>query len=312
MKVYLITSDSHVLLKEKINEIIKDDTNIVRYNFNDSNIDDILEEASYVSMFNEMKYEIVLNADFFGKTKLNDKDNKKLLNYLENPYPYTTLIFTTLGDVDKRKNITKKIIESNSFLNLEAPKGFNLFQDIKSKMSIYKINDNLIKYINEACLNNYDLIINEINKFKLIKKRGEVITDSEVKDIISSNASENVFKFADSVVQKNYKEAMKFIIDYKSVKGDTLNLINILIREYRLIIYYKLLEKKRYSSREMLSKLKLLDWQLNKIKAEASLYHIDDVKDIFLNLSNIDIGIKSGKMDKDMALYSFITFLMEY
>ena len=105
---------------------------------------------------------------------------------------------------------------------------------------------------------------------------------------------------------------MKFIIDYKSVKGDTLNLINILIREYRLIIYYKLLEKKRYSSREMLSKLKLLDWQLNKIKAEASLYHIDDVKDIFLNLSNIDIGIKSGKMDKDMALYSFITFLMEY
>lgn len=312
MKVYLITSDSHVLLKEKINEIIKNDTNVVRYNFNDSNIDDILEEASYVSMFNEMKYEIVLNADFFGKTKLNDKDNKKLLNYLENPYPYTTLIFTTLGDVDKRKNITKKIIESNSFLNLEAPKGFNLFQDIKSKMSIYKINDNLIKYINEACLNNYDLIINEINKFKLIKKRGEVITDSEVKDIISSNASENVFKFADSVVQKNYKEAMKFIIDYKSVKGDTLNLINILIREYRLIIYYKLFKKKRYSSREMLSKLKLLDWQLNKIKAEASLYHIDDVKDIFLNLSNIDIGIKSGKMDKDMALYSFITFLMEY
>ena len=312
MKVYLITSDSHVLLKEKINEIIKNDTNVVRYNFNDSNIDDILEEASYVSMFNEMKYEIVLNADFFGKTKLNDKDNKKLLNYLENPYPYTTLIFTTLGDVDKRKNITKKIIESNSFLNLEAPKGFNLFQDIKSKMSIYKINDNLIKYINEACLNNYDLIISEINKFKLIKKRGEVITDSEVKDNISSNASENVFKFADSVVQKNYKEAMKFIIDYKSVKGDTLNLINILIREYRLIIYYKLLEKKRYSSREMLSKLKLLDWQLNKIKAEASLYHIDDVKDIFLNLSNIDIGIKSGKMDKDMALYNFITFLMEY
>ena len=40
---------------------------------NEFSLEDILEEASYVSMFGEMKYCIVKNANFFGSSKLKEK-----------------------------------------------------------------------------------------------------------------------------------------------------------------------------------------------------------------------------------------------
>lgn len=312
MKLYLLMSDSKTLMDKKINEIIKKSPNVISYSYKDSTITDILEEASYVSFFEEEKFLIVKNTDFFSKGKLSEKDTEKLLQYFENPYPHTTLIFTTYEDIDKRKSITKKIEEIGDITVIKAPKNYDLFLAIKKQMSIYKVDDHVIRYMIEACLGSYDFLQNEIDKLSLKFKAGDTISLNEIKKIIVPNVNDNVFKFVDAVISKDAYQIFHLLEDFLTIKTDVLQLMNLLVREYRFIYYYKILERKCFSSIDIAKELKVQDWQLDKIRKEASKYHEDDIKDYLIVLSKLDVNIKSGKYEKNTAFQSFLVNLLEY
>lgn len=312
MKFYLIVSDSKTLLDEKIKEIVKDSTNCVTYPYKDSSITDILEEASYVSLFEEEKFVIVKNADFFGKGKLSEKENEALTSYILNPYPCTTIIFTTYEEIDKTKSLTKLVIENATVFILKSLKNKELFQEIKKKMSIYKIEDQTIRYMIESCINNYDFLINEINKLSLIYKKGDTITLKELKKIIVPNVNDNVFKFVDAVVNKDIYMAFHLLEDFMSIKVDVMQLMNLLAREYRLIYYYKILANKNYNLQQMAKELKLQEWQVEKIRKESSLYHQDDIQSFLISLSYVDLNIKSGVWDKVSSFQKFLLEALEY
>ena len=312
MQIYLITTDSKILLEQKIAEIVKDSTNKITYAYPDNTLTDILEEASYVSLFEEEKFLIVKNATFFGKAKLTEKETSNLMQYLEHPYPCTTLIFTSYEEIDYRKNITKKLGEVGNIFNLVAPKNYDLFLDIQKKMQKYQTNPQVVRYLIDACLNNYDVILNEIDKLALYYQKGDSISLNDIKKIVASNINDNAFKFVDAVLGKDMQQTFRLLEDFMRVKLDVLQLINLLARELRLIYYYKIYEKKKYTLINIAKELKLQDWQVKKIMKEASLYHEDDVSDYLVKLSKLDVSIKSGQVDKNNAFYAFLLEFFEY
>lgn len=312
MKLFLIQSNSKFLLEQEITNIIKKSTNQTHLSYPEYSISDILEEASYISLFPEEKFVIVKNADFFGKGKISEKDSEKLLQYFSNPASQTTLIFTTYEEIDKRKTITKKIEEIGGLFVFLAPKNYDLFLDTKKKMSKYKTEDTVIRYMIDACLSSYDILQNEINKLSLFFHENDKISLSEIKKIISSNVNDNVFRFVDSVIAKDGITMFRMLEDFIAIKLDVLQLINLLAREYRLIYYYKILEKKHIALKEMMSELKLQEWQLDKIRKEASLYHCDDLKDYLVKIALLDVKMKSGQYDKNTAFQEFLVEVLEY
>ena len=187
---YLIETDSKVLLDEELKKIVKNSMNKVIYQFSDVKIKDILEEASYVSMFSDTKYLIVKNADFFGKGKLTDEESKLLQSYLNHPYEMTVLIFTTYEPIDKRKKIVKEF--NGKVISLKSFSGFDLVNATKKLVLSkgYHISDDGIRYLISACLNNWDLINSEVNKLGLIFKKDDKITNDVLRDIVSQNISD--------------------------------------------------------------------------------------------------------------------------
>ena len=308
MNIYLLKSDSRVLIEEELEKLIPKNQVSISYVY-EKNLENILEEASYVSLFDEKKYLIVKNANFFGKEKLSEKETELLNEYLEHPYVNTIIFFITYDEIDKRKGYTKKIIEKYSFKEMNVPKGYELTNEIKKRTSMYKIPDPAIKYLIEASLNNFDLIINEISKFSLIFSKNDSISLAQMKEIVAENTSENLFKFTDAVINRNMKETFKLFQDLIHVKIDSLQLTNLLVREFRLLFYYKIYEKKQLSNKEIGKNLGLQDWQVNKIMKNAVNFHEDDLKTSLISLAKMDYQVKSGNQDKTMALYNF---LVEY
>ena len=84
--VYLIYSTSYHLLDEELNKIfkVKDDIDVI--DFNNSNINEIVNIASYTSLFNDDKKILIKNFD------INAKDIELLEKYIESPNPDTTLV----------------------------------------------------------------------------------------------------------------------------------------------------------------------------------------------------------------------------
>ena len=72
MKVYVINGESYFLINEEISKIIKDSKNITTFDLNINTLEDVIIEAGYYSIFQEDKYIIVKNANFFGSEKLNE------------------------------------------------------------------------------------------------------------------------------------------------------------------------------------------------------------------------------------------------
>ena len=95
------------------------------------------------------------------------------------------------------------------------------------------------------------------------------------------------------------------------IKIDVFQLVNVLAREYRLMFYYKILEKKKYNRVDMAKSMKLQDWQLEKVRKESMNYHIDDLKDSLVEISKLDTAMKNGTYEKNLAFTNFLMHVME-
>ncbi len=311
---YLIETDSRYILDSLLNKIIKKEALKINYNYKEQSITEVIQEAMYTSLFGEEKYIVVKNATFFGKDKLTDKESTMLLDYLEKQNPLTTIIFTTYEAVDKRKNITKRIISTNGFISKKSPKGYELTNETIKLINKkgYSIDDSSVRYLLQNCLNSWDIINNEIQKFELILPKNSKITKEDVTNIISSNANDNIFKFISAFIEKKGYLCLQLLDDLLLVKTEVLQLLALLAREYRLMIKEQILVNQRFSAKAIMDKLKISEWQWQQIHKNNAYYHLDDLKEALISLSKLDYQIKSGQVDKLVGLRLFLLEQMEY
>jgi len=314
MNIYLIETSSRVLLEEQEAKLLHGSNNKIIYNALETTIEDILSEASYVSMFEDMKYLIVKNANFFGPQKLKEADEERFLKYLEQPYPLCTIIFETYETVDNRKKITKMLKEKYQYISIPMPKGLELYNKVANLLieKKYLAEKDTINYIINACLGNYDLIFNEINKIDLYYEKPTKIKLETIKNIISKTMTDNNFKFLDAVMDLDLKKAFVILEDLITLKVEPLSLINLLAREYRNMLLLKSFQKQKYSPNEIKKELHLQDWQYEKTYQKSQNYHEDDLKDYLIRLEKLDYQIKSGQIEKLVGLKLFLIDLYEY
>ena len=95
MNNYLIISNSNRLTDKKIKEIIDFNNETIYFDLLFNKIEEVLEEASYISLFEDKKNLIVFNADFFCTGKISENDLNIIQSYLNNPNDLTTIVFVT-------------------------------------------------------------------------------------------------------------------------------------------------------------------------------------------------------------------------
>ena len=306
MNNYLISSESYRLIEKEIKNIVKNNVYFTM-NLNKVTLEDIIKEANYFSFDNNKKYIVVSNANIFGTAKITDKDNDLLVSYLNKPNPNTIIIFTTLNGIDLRKKITKLIKEKYTLINI-LPFNYQEKDDaITSYVKEYgfTIDANAKQYI----LNNtssLDMIFNELDKIFLYYNNKTNIKLNDVKNIVGSLIDNNNFHFVNAVIVKNLMESLRLYKNLKVYKVESLALINLLAREYRLMYFLKRYDSKKMSLKEISVKLSLQDWQIKKLYQNSLEYTEDELLTNIKKLANIDIGIKTGTFDKDAALVTFL------
>lgn len=309
--MYLIYGESFRLINEEINKIIKNEKNIITYDLNVSTLEDVINEANYVSLFLEKKILIVKNALFFTAEKKDSQDTDLLIKYMENKNPNTTIIFTTYEKVDARKKVYKEFQKTNKVIcvnNININDLYTKVRDIFFKNK-YKVSNEVLTYLVNSCNSNYDLIYNECQKIFLYYQNPTNINLEDVFLITSKTTIDNNFKFVDLVINKDLKNIDKVLEDLYSLKVDPINLLVLLTREYRLMLSTIILRQNSYKDGEISKILSLQDWQLKKIVKNSTNYREEDLKTYLKELANIDYEIKSGKKDRFMELKKFLLMI---
>lgn len=312
--IYLISSSSYRLLEEELKKIIKDNP-YTSFDLNYQSIDDVLDEANYYSLFDEKKYLVVRNANLFASARKNNsedttesKKDEKLIKYLENPNPNTVLVFTMNGKAAGNKKITKIIKEKYNLVEIPDLKAsdIQLKVDKLFKEDGYKCSKDVEYYIINNSLNNYDLSYNEVEKIKLYYGKGCEVKLEDVSNIISKAIEDNNFKFIDSVLARNIKEAFKRYDDLMIQKVEPVMLMSMLGKEIRnMLLVKKMLNNT--NKNEMMKILEMkFDFQLDKTITNSYNFSPSELESYLLLLAELDYKMKNGKLNNKKALELFI------
>lgn len=299
MKNYLINIISPYILKEELNKIINKDSNITYLNYEEIDINDIILECSYPSLIDKSRVIIVKNF------KLNESSSK-IKDYLNNPNKEITLILLT-NQIDKRTNLYKTIKDNITVIEIKELKP----EDIHNKLSNYCKNNNIkIDYnsLNIIMNNNsmdIDLCINEIDKFNIITNN---INEDIINKYSSIIPSDDSFELCDAIVEKKINKIETLLEDFIESRKEVIPFIALLALQYRYIYACKEINK----SPDYLMKLFNVksNYPFKKASTRVKIYTKEELKDILIYLSKIDLELKSTDKDKYMLLKQVIGYIM--
>ena len=123
---------------------------------------------------------------------------------------------------------------------------------------------------------------------------------------MGSLVDNNNFHFVAAVIAKNLQTSLKILANLKVYKVEPLALIILLAREYRQMYYLKRYQANHRPLNEICKAMNLQDWQVNKLYNNSLNYQESELLANIRALADLDIGIKTGKYDKDVALMSFL------
>ena len=305
---YLIYGIDRSIIDNELDKLLKklkiDD--VVKYRIPDTKIEDIIEDASIVGMFSSQKVIVVENATFFNANKT--IDNLSLLEeYLEHYNKDNYMIFIDNKDkIDTRKKITKKIKDIGEIIscNKEDREYFKSFINNYLQDSGYKLDsiDYFLDYVGMD-LNNMKT---ELDKLFMYKLEDKVIHNEDIKNICLRNYQDDIFTLTDAIIAKDTTKALEFANMFLNNGYEEMQLIFLFASQFRFLFQVKRLANKNKNYKEIAQILEVNPYRVKFSLAKVARYTEDMILDELEKLAKMDTLIKSGKMNKHLALEMYI------
>lgn len=293
-KIYLLTSSSYHVANNKINEIAKDNKNITIFSLNEVSIYDCIDDASYFGLFDEERIIIIKDTKYFGGKFLYEEESAAIIKFLSNLDENTTIIFIC-DEIKKTKDLTKKVIalgcEIIDFSTIDDVTFNNLLNE-HIEMNGYIVDEKAKNLIIKNCLNNLDIAIQEIDKLSLVDKN---ITESIVNTYGSVEENLDTFEFSNAVVAKNFDKAFDILDKLLAGGIDAYSIVGLLASSFVNMYMVKDAINHNLSDDEIAKKFGYSSTgRVYVMKKNGKIYTQDQLKEIILGLSDLDIKIKTG------------------
>ena len=308
---YLIYGLDSYLIKKEIDKIKKSkkisDLSISKYDLENTLIEEVIDDATTVSLFDEEKMIICDNAYMFtASTKKTIEQNVKVLeNYIENTNNLCTIIFVVNYEkLDERKKIVKsfkkncKIIECNSIDKIE--------NYVKKMFDNYSINLSEINLLIDRVGNDLSILDQEIEKIKTYKNDDLQITKEDIINLTEKSIDNDIFHLIENIVNKNKDKALESLREMIKLKEEPIKIIIMLANQFRLIYQAKGLYKLGYTEADISKMLKVHPYRI-KLSLSKGRGITDELLLKYIEkLADLDYKIKSGEISSSLALEMFI------
>lgn len=302
MKIGLIISDSFYFTKQTIGKNFSDESDIIKIDFNNIELSDILYELSTVSLFDECKKVVVENADELFSKSFESEDFE---NYLNNPSDLSKVLFV-VSKAEKTSKYYKIINDKYKVYDNTTKKKYNNILDVKNYVKEKKshISDNALNYIKDACLNDYDLMLREIDKLLILGK--DNISDELVYGLVSLTPDGNNRRFIDDLMDQNAKDALICVENMKILNIDISKMIALIAWNVRVTYLIKKYRKDKVMLEKILKQYNVADYAYNTFVRRGNTRSEDEFESLIIELANIDIDLKTFKLDRKNVGYYLI------
>lgn len=304
---YLLYGTEQFLIEQELKKIIKkyniDEISIAKYDLSFDSLKMILDDSMTVSLFEENKLIVVNNSNIFNRGK-NDDYLDLLVRYLSNPTPSTIIVFINPNaSIDSTKKISKLIKEKGVVKELNNTNTNELIKDICKG---YKVDRDCINLLVDRVGSNISIIENELRKLMIYKFNDKIITKEDIINLTTVNIDTDIFKFIDYIIQKEKNMVMKIYNEMIKHGEEPIKIIALLASKFRLMYQVGELTRSGYSQQDISNTLSVHIYPV-KLAIQAGLKYNNKLLLKYLDkLADLDIAIKTGKVDPVLGLELFI------
>ncbi len=247
---------------------------------------------------------IIVNNIFKNK-------DKKLLEYvkenLEHISSSTVIVFTQIGEVDKRLGLYKSLLKAKN------SKYFPLFEKGEIKKFITsEIKDRggdtengVVEMMSEYIGSDLWRLSTEIDKL-IAYSKGRKITIDDVKVQIRQVAEGNIFSLIDSMAKGQKGDAILELESLLKMNEPALKILAMINYQFRIVSQVKEAQLQSSNNYAIAKITSLSPFQVEKVSTPARKYSWDDLAQVYSKILKIDVLVKTGKMSGDAALKDLV------
>lgn len=323
--IHLVYSNQSSEIKKVIKNIAKqslperDEMNFVRYDGNNTLIQEFIDEANYVPLGYDHKVVAVDNCYFLMKPKPrnkleSDQDYKVLFSYLRNPNPDCDLILTVpTSEIDTNGELFKLIKEVGKITEIKDPDAKEWNQYVKTTVNEYIKKNPDCRMDNDAVMELIDrtqgdipLLRNSIIKLFLYTKH---VRYEDVILMVTRPLDDNTFQLFNYLLNGENEKAVGLFRDLQVANVEPVTLVGMLANQFRLLNQVVFLSKKGMDNDSIAKELNIKPIRVQILKRQTYAMSEKALHRTLDDLFNLDLKMKSGLVDH---LYAFELFLINF
>jgi DNA polymerase III subunit delta len=174
--------------------------------------------------------------------KLRDADEQVLITYVKNPAPSTIMIFVA-DDLDKRKGLTKALLDSCTVVDFSPLKDGEAKTWCKSRLKELKTtaDEQVLSEIVRLVGTDVQTLSNELDKLASAAIESHKITFDLVDDLIGRSRELSNFELADHLLAKNRKRALETLYRLLDDGAEPVMLVGLIASNYHRLALGKYL-----------------------------------------------------------------------
>ena len=306
--IYLLFGDEEYLKnsyeKQLTNAIVDDNLKMMNFDIFESkntNISQIIDTCNTLPFVNEYRLIILKNSGLLYEGRKDDTN--KLEQYLHS-LPKTTIIIFIEEKIDKKLKLFKTISNLGTVYQIGNLSENDLIDWI---LNLFKDNNKTITskeavYIIRNVGSNMEILLNEINKLISFKTNNNKIAINDIDLICTKSIESKIFDLINFMANKNIDKAIQVYQNLLTNKTSPFVILNMIYRQFKLILQTKYLYNKNYNISSIASELTTRDFIIKEALKQSKNFSIKILLQVLNECLIIDNNIKTGQVNDIMAV----------
>lgn len=285
---------------------------VSKFDLADTNVETVIDDAETLPFMGERKLIIAKDAGFLTSAKETSKiehNVDRLADYLKSPADFSVVVFTVSADkLDERKKIVKAIAGKKGAIPFPMLSADELSHWVKRQADKRKItfDSGAEQTLIMNCGGNLQMLSAELDKLSLYAGSGEAVTSEAIDKLVARSTEQNVFLMIDELVKLRLDKAMNIYHELLRHKEEPIKILALMARQFRNMLLIKQLGGQGISQQQMASQLSLHPYAVKVAAEQAKTYDVRKLQSAVIQLAEADYRMKTGQIDKVLALELFM------
>ncbi len=302
-------------IRTKIQQIIKkydvDEFNTTMYDLDETPLSDALTDAMTMPFMSDMKIVVCHNARFLGtehvKTELKH-DTDMLAKYLQHPPDTAVLLISAPVTKIDTKHPLYNLFKKHKIVECQQKSGKDLESWARRQVGnlSMKIDNDALKEFVRRVEHSTGFAYLEMKKLLLYATGRDRIDMETVEAVITKNIEDNIYEITNALLVRDHRKALSIYRDLLYRSEDPLRILNVIIHKYREMLHVRALLDEGKDRQAVQDHYRVSSGRAYYMVRNAQAVRMDKLKEHLEHLETLDHRIKTGRIDKKLALELFI------